>query len=173
MHWIISGDTNDLNLEPILQLNSKLKQVVQNPTRLDPPRILDPIITTLSDYYQMPECLAPLDADPDSNGKPSDHLMVVMEPVSQINTKPSRTKRTFSYRPYTEERWPEMQTWIEKQNWYEISQETSAHKKMELLQTILMGKYQEYFPEKTKTIRSDDQPFYTSKLEKEKIKGIP
>ena len=58
-----------------------------------------------------------------------------------------------------------MQTWIEKQNWYEISQETSAHKKMELLQTILLGKYQEYFPEKTKTIRSDDQPFYTSKLE--------
>ena len=103
-----------MKLEPILQLSPKLKQVVQNPTRLDPPRILDPIITTLSDYYQMPECLAPLDADPDSNGKPSDHLMVVMEPISQMNNKPSRTKRTFTFRPYTEEGLQQMQTWIEK-----------------------------------------------------------
>ena len=165
LHWIICGDTNDLKLEPILQLNPKLKQVVQNPTRLDPPRILDPIITTLSDYYQMPECLAPLDADPDSNGKPSDHLMVVMEPISQMNNKPARTKRTFTFRPYTEDRLQQMQTWIDKENWSEISRETSAHKKMELLQTILLGKYQEYFPEKTRTICSDDQPFYSHKLE--------
>ena len=49
---------------------------------MNPPRIFDPIITTLSDYYQLPKCLPPLDADPDSNGKPSDHMMVEMEPVS-------------------------------------------------------------------------------------------
>ena len=91
--------------------------------------------------------------------------MVVMEPISQMNNKPARTKRTFTFRPYTEDRLQQMQTWIDKENWSEISRETSAHKKMELLQTILLGKYQEYFPEKSKTIRSDDQPFYTSKLE--------
>ena len=77
LHWILCGDTNDLKLDSILDLNSNFRQVVQDPTRLDPPRILDPIITTLSGYYQKPECLPPLDADPDTNGKPSDHLMVV------------------------------------------------------------------------------------------------
>ena len=103
LHWLICGDTNELKLDPILQLSPSLKQVVQNPTRLDPPRILDPIITTLSDFYQLPECLAPLDADPESNGKPSDHLMVVMEPISQLNNKPARTKKSFTYRPFTED----------------------------------------------------------------------
>ena len=63
LHWIICGDTNDLKLDSILHMNANLKQVVKNPTRLNPPRILDPIITTLSDYYQEPVCLAPLDAD--------------------------------------------------------------------------------------------------------------
>ena len=77
LHWILAGDTNDLNLNPILSLNANLKQLVMNPTRMNPPRILDPIITSLSDFYQMPECLPPLDCDPDSGGKPSDHKMVL------------------------------------------------------------------------------------------------
>ena len=93
LHWIICGDTNDLKLDTILHLNKQMKQVVQNPTRLDPPRIIDPIITTLSAYYQLPKCLAPLESDPDKNGKPSDHLMVLMEPINMLNNMPARTKR--------------------------------------------------------------------------------
>jgi hypothetical protein len=85
LHWISAGDTNDLKLVDILNLSPRFKQVVQNPTRLDPPRMIDPIITTLSDYYQEPECLPPLDPDPDNSGKPSDHLMVVMAPISVVN----------------------------------------------------------------------------------------
>ena len=54
---------------------------------------------------------------------------------------------------------------VEKEKWNEISCETSAHKKMELLQSILLGKYNEFFPEKTRTICSDEQPFFTNKLE--------
>ena len=99
LHWIIAGDTNDLKLESILQLNSNLKQVVQLPTRLNPPRILDPIITSLSSYYQVPKCLPPLDPDPDTNGKPADHLIVVMRPVNSLNNKPGRTFREVKVRP--------------------------------------------------------------------------
>ena len=170
LHWIICGDTNDLKLDPILHLSSNFKQVVQNPTRLDPPRILDPIITTLADFYQLPECLAPLDADPDSNGKPSDHLMVVMTPISVINNKPARTKRMFTYRPFNENRLQQMQQWIVKEEWTEVSHAISAHTKLEVLQNLLIQKFHEYFPEKTRTIASDDQPFFTSKLEKLKRK---
>ena len=82
LHWILSGDTNDLKLDSILMLNSKMCQAVQSPTRLNPPRILDPIITTLSDFYQMPDCLSPLEAD-ENKGVASDHLMVVMKPLLQ------------------------------------------------------------------------------------------
>ena len=46
-------------------------------------QILDPIVTTLEAYYQKPQCLAPLDPDPDTNGKPSDHRIVVVKPVTE------------------------------------------------------------------------------------------
>ena len=48
LNFIIAGDTNDLKLNMILQISPKIKQVVTEVTRLNPPRILDPIMTTLS-----------------------------------------------------------------------------------------------------------------------------
>ena len=116
LHWLICGDTNDLKLESILHLSPSLKQVVQNSIRLDPPRMLDPIITTLSNFYQEPECLAPLDSDPDRNGKPSDHLMVVMRPITVINNKPARNKKVIKHRPFTDERLQVMHEWIDNKD---------------------------------------------------------
>ena len=49
-HLILSADSNKLNLKPILTLSPALRQVVQVPTRLDPPAILDTIITSLSKF---------------------------------------------------------------------------------------------------------------------------
>ena len=91
LHFIMAGDTNDLKLDPILNLNPQLIQVVNTPTRQG--AILDPIITTLSKYYQSPVCLPPLDADPDQTGAPSDHKIVFMEPINSINNNPGRTQR--------------------------------------------------------------------------------
>jgi hypothetical protein len=78
LFFILAGDTNELKLDSILNLSPNLKQLVSTPTRLDPDRILDPIITDLSKYYQNPICLPPLDNDPDKDGVPSDHLMPYM-----------------------------------------------------------------------------------------------
>ena len=47
IQFVIAGDTNRLNLSPILNLSPNLRQVVRVPTRLQPEAILDPIITTL------------------------------------------------------------------------------------------------------------------------------
>ena len=56
LHFIIAGDTNELNLTPILNLSPNLVQIVEKPTSLDPvtfvEQLLDPVITTLSSYYQ-------------------------------------------------------------------------------------------------------------------------
>ena len=46
IHMIIAGDTNRLNLSPILDLSPNLKQMVKVPTRRNPDVMLDPIITT-------------------------------------------------------------------------------------------------------------------------------
>ena len=93
-----------------------------------------------------------------------------MEPISQFNNKPVRSKKTFTYRPYTEDRLQQMSEWLQKEKWSQVAHEASAHKKMEVLQNILLNKYHEYFPEKLKTISSDDQPFYTDKLKRLKRK---
>ena len=168
LHWILCGDTNDLRLDPILMLNSNFKQVVTNFTRLNPPRILDPIITSLSGFYLSPLCLPPLDPDPDSNGKPSDHKMVLMTPISTINNKPRREKRKIVFRPLTEDGLRKMHLWLKDEEWSETSQEKSAHKKAELLQTQILEKYEQFFPEKVRYISDDSQPFFNSKLEKMK-----
>ena len=72
---VIAGDTNELNLTPILNLSPNLKQIVTSSTRTDPvtavEKVLDPVIMTLGAYYQKTQFSAPLDPYPDSNGKPS------------------------------------------------------------------------------------------------------
>ena len=93
LHFILAGDTNDLKLDSIMYLSPKFKQVVSSPTRMNPPQILDPIITTLAAFYQTPICLPPLDNDPDKNGSPSDHLIVYMKPIDSINNNPAKIKK--------------------------------------------------------------------------------
>ena len=99
LYWMLAGDTNDLKLDPILSLSPNLKSLVKNPTRLNPDRILDNIITDMSKWYQSPECLPPLDADLGSGGKPSNHLTVIMKAISEINNKPARDTREIVVRP--------------------------------------------------------------------------
>ena len=157
-----------MNLDTILQLSPNLKQVVQDPTRLNPPKILDPIITTLSRFYQKPECLPPLDTDPDCDGNPADHMMVKMIPLSLINNQCARRKKLVRFRPFNTEKVKKMQEWIDKEEWLEVQEVNSAHEKMKIVQNILVTKYDEFFPEVSKTITSDDQPFYLNKLKKMK-----
>ena len=61
-----------------------------------------------------------------------------------------------------------MEEWIDKDDWSVIINEKSADKKMEILQNLLVSKYHEYFPEKSRIISSDDEQYYTAKLGKMK-----
>ena len=102
IQFVIAGDTNRLNLTPILSLSQSLVQCVKIPTRLNPDRMLDPIITTMSKYYMDPETKPPINPDVNSNGKPSDHLVVIMRPISASYEIPPRVYRTVQMRPYTQ-----------------------------------------------------------------------
>ena len=97
LHFIIAGDTNELRLKPILDLSPNFVKIVTKPTRVDKVTrtegILDPVITTLSTYYQTPEILAPIDSDPGKIGKPSDHNIVFVRPISIVNSKNARVTR--------------------------------------------------------------------------------
>ena len=166
LHYVIAGDTNDLKLDTILGLNPNFRQIVQNWTRLNPPAILDPIITTLSSFYQVPECLDPLDNDPDKDGKPSDHKIVLVKPIDIINNKPARKTREVKVRPFTKIGLEKLKNWFVDQNWNDVFEEESAHKKAKNFHDLLLKALDDFLPIKMKKICSDDQPWITHKLKK-------
>ena len=162
LHWIIAGDTNQMKLDSILFLDPRLKQIVQTPTRLNPDAILDPIMTTLSTYYQVPVCLPPLGAD--DGVTESDHLTVVAEPVSAINNRPARVIKKVRVRRLPQSGKDLMRSWISQQNWDEVTAAESAHEKALVLQSMLMEKVDQFLPESTVSFSSDDQPWFTPEL---------
>ena len=60
LKFILSGDINRLNINPILNLSRDLVQIVKVLTRKNPYAIPDVVITNISALYQSPETLPPL-----------------------------------------------------------------------------------------------------------------
>ena len=164
LHFVLAGDTNDLKLDPILSLSPNFQQIVKKWTRLDPPAILDPVVTTLARLYQEPQCLDPLDADPDKNGSKSDHRIVLVKPISTINNKSARQSKLVKTRPMPQSGIDQMKSWFIDQDWDKVYQAESADQKAEIFQTILTQKLDEIFPEKVRKFNSDDQPWVSHKL---------
>ena len=166
LHYIIAGDTNELKLDSILQLNPQMQQLVKGFTRLDPPRILDPILTTLGAYYQTPEILPPLGPDPDKDGKPSDHLIPVMRPINIINNKCARSHRTVIVRPILQSGMNQLKSWMSDQSWSNILDEESINSKAAILQECVLDKINQFLPEKRRLIASDDDPWVSEDVKK-------
>jgi hypothetical protein len=152
LHWIIAGDTNELKLDSILSLSPHMVQVVESPTRLNPPRLLDPIITTLTKYYQIPECQRPLDADAGSGGAPSDHLCVKFTPLNSINNQPARKKRVVKVRPLPESGYKQFENWLSEETWDLVTSVETAHEKALALQSMSIEAMNKFFFQKRKSL---------------------
>ena len=163
LQFIIAGDFNKLNINPILDLSPSLSQVVQIPTRTNPDATLDKIITTLAKYYQSPTSLPPLDNDTDGNGKPSDHLIVMMRPISQ-SAQPKPQLKIITFRPLPESGMLQFKQWLQGEAWQELYQLETAHKKAEFLHHTLLEKLNVYLPEKTIKVRPDDEPWVNNEI---------
>ena len=170
LQFIIAGDSNDMNLDNIVQLSPALRQVVKDYTRMNPPAILDPIITSLANYYQTPECLQPLGPDSDSSCVESDHKIVLMKPINMIDRTCSRTFREIYYRPITESGMKKLDQWFKNQSWEDVINENCVNMKALNLQNIVMKKVDEFLPLKQRKLANDDLPWYTDELKKLKRK---
>ena len=163
LHFIISGDFNRLKVNPILDMSPTLKQVVQIPTRRNPEATLDKIITTLSKYYLSPSTMPPLDNDVEGNGKPSDHLIVEMRPIGELDN-PKPKYKTITFRPLPDSGLLQMKQWLQTETWQELYQKETADEKAEHLHSKLLEKLELYLPEKTVKIRPDDRAWVTSEI---------
>ena len=153
LHFIIAGDTNELRLKPILDLSPTLVQIFTKPTRYDKntkkEAMLDPIIMTMSKYYQAPEILDPLDAHPYRNGKPSDHNIVVCRPVSVINNVNARITRKVEVQPITDSGLEKMKSWLMSEDWKKVTNAKTANQKADMFQELFNENNFECFPKKT------------------------
>ena len=116
--------------------------------------MLDPIFTTLAKYYQQPEAKPPLDNDPEKNGKPSDHDIIIMKPITSVHNIPARRTKSVKFRPLPQSGIDKMSRWIQTQSWEDIFNAETAHDKAQGLKDMLMDKLNEYLPEK-KNNKSD------------------
>ena len=91
---------------------------------------------------------------------------MLIVPINTINNKSIRNTREIRVRPFPQSGLLKFKDWIMNQSWDKVFSAESAHKKAEVFQDILINKLEEIFPEKTKKINSDDQPWMTLKLKK-------
>ena len=165
IHFVIAGDTNRLNLSPITNLSPNLKQEVKVPTRLNPPAILDPIISTLGRWYQSPVTKPPIRPN-DGQGKPSDHLTVLWLPLVSTLQIPPRKYTTVVTRPLTRSGIEKFAEWVENCTWSEIYDCKDGHKKAQMFQDILMSNYHRCFPTKQLKVCAEDKPWFSVELKK-------
>ena len=118
----------------------------------------------MSKYYQVPECLEPLDADPDKDGKKSDHRIVVARAITILNNKSGREARKVKVRPMPESGILRMKEWFVDQPWDEVYQAESAHDKASVFQKMLLEALDDIFPEKIRKINNDDHPWISHRL---------
>ena len=112
-----------------------MRCVVKNYTRLGlPAAMLDPIITTLGCFYQKPVCYPHLAADEGSGGVPSDHLIVIMDPINMVNNKAARTYRSVQARPMPKSAMDMYHMTIKNCEWNKVINAESAYEKAALLQ---------------------------------------
>ena len=166
LHFVIGADSNDLKLDNILSLDKNFVQMVRKPTRFNPPAILDPVITSLSSYYQEPEILRPLDSDQDQMGSQSDHMIVLVTPINTINNQSARYQRIIRVRPLTTSGLNLFKSWLVDHDWSNVTSAVTVHEKAKIFQDELVRQLEICLPEKELKISSVDQPWFTSKLKK-------
>ena len=167
LEFILSSDSNKLNLNPILDISPSFRQVVKVPTRLNPSATLDTIITTLSPHYNKPVTKPPLSNDTtNKTGKPSDHLVVLWAPISSNIGHEPRSYKDIIMRPIPDSGLALFGNWLESQSWNTLYKMDDIDLKTQYFHSTLLHKVDEFFPLKTLRVSSDDKPWITRELKK-------
>ena len=167
LYFLISGDSNCLTLDPIVNLSSQLKQIVDKPTRGN--AILEPVITDLHSFYQKPIIEAPLQSDTE-NGEESDHKIVLVKPLNNIENKVVIEKKTIEVRHFSEENFATMGRLLGELGWSFLTESVHIDIKMKHFQDSLFGIFDTSFPLRTKTLLTQNEPYYSDVLLKLKRK---
>ena len=160
---IISGDRNDLTTERLLSIDTSLRQIVTRPTRGQ--NTLDVILTDLERFYEEPIIVNPIQVDPNKKGVPSDHMGVVVNPIS-VTRKPVRRKKLIrTVRPITSSSLMKMGQVLTTEEWqFMIDGNGSPTQLTEIFQNYTNSLVNKFCPQKQIFYRNDDIPFITEEM---------
>ena len=89
-----------------------------------------------------------------------------MRPINTLNNKPARTTREIKVQPLTKSGIAKFEAWVQEQKCREVLEVESVDTKAEVLHNMVLNKLDEYCPEKTRKISSDDEPWFTDQLKR-------
>ena len=108
--------------------------------------------------------MPPLENDENVRGAPSDHLIVIMRPLSKFSQIAEKKYKMIHYRPFPDSGIRIMGTWLQSLSWQSIYNEKCPSKKADLFENILMKKIEEIFPMKSIRVNEKDKPWVDEKL---------
>ena len=161
---ILGADKNDMDIRPLLNCGLKLRQINDLPTRQG--KILDILLLNIPQFFNSPIIIPPVPCDDPSSGKPSDHSVPVSYPHTDRSNPPVRRYRTVNCRPLPETGLRQFGGWIVKEQFESIPEDTLPSEHAKLLEDLLMNKLDEYLPQKSFKISSQDKKFINFELKK-------
>ena len=113
--FICGGDTNDLNIQLLLDINPSFRQLVTSPTyRLS---VLDVLVTDIGHYYLVPIIRPPVQPDNPLSASPSDHTIAFAKTIPYSSQPVQRVTAIHTIRPLPDEAISNFASWIQHEPW--------------------------------------------------------
>ena len=156
---LISGDRNDLDIDQLLSIDSSLKQIVSKSTRGQ--NLLTIFLTDVPSYFEEPCVVPPVDVDdPQKGGVPSDHMGVIVNPLSRtggVNTRKQKITRTV--RPITDSYFKNIGQVFCAQEWDLMGNDASPMELIDIFEFYTNGIIDAFCPQKKIFERPGENPF--------------
>ena len=146
VNFLLGGDFNRLNINPILDAYGALKQCVTTPTRNE--AVLEILLSDISNLYHPPTTIAPLQVDTDKKGSDSDHNIVVFAPLNNANYQIERIKKSIKIRPLPESQVSKFENDLINTDWSCVLKTDNIDEKVTNFQFFLGTTLDKHFPEK-------------------------
>ena len=114
--------------------------------------------------YHPPTTLPPLQVDSDKKGKDSDHNVVVFAPLSNVEFRLERTKKTIRTRPVLQSQILKFERDLAQFPWAESFENKTVDQQAEIFHSFLRVHLDRYFPEKVVKISSMDKKWMSPPL---------
>ena len=162
VHFLVGGDFNRLEITDILDSYGGLKQIISVPTRKS--ATLEIILTDLHTLFHPPTTLPPLQVDSDKLGKDGDHDVVVLAPVSNVEYRLERKKKTIITRPLPDSQVAKFEKAIIHNNWDELFSNKTMDQKVNSFHHFLRSNLDNFFPEKMTKMSNLDKDWMSPEL---------